>query len=148
MPEGITLVEIDDLTVLAAVPADDDEIPIYDTSTSTAKAVSAGNARRAETRDITSSGAQSGAGSSDLHLVLNHASAINYTITGAPTAGDTMTIYAATTAAHTVILSGSVTWDGTNKTATFNATADALFVRAFSATRWHIISNNSVTFSA
>ena len=140
-----TVKKISEYTNLDAVPEDTDELIINDATVT--KAIPAGYLRRAEVRIIASSGAQSGAGTSDLHLVLNHASAINYTITGAPTAGDRITIYAATTAAHTVILSGSVTWDGTNETANFNATADALHCVALSATRWHVISNNSVTFS-
>ena len=137
--------KISELTNLAEVPDDADEFPFNDSTTT--KAIAAAWLRRALVREITSSGAQSGAGVSHLHLVLNHASAINYTITGAPTAGDILTIYAATTAAHTVILSGAVTWDGTNETATLNAAGDCLYAVAFSATRWHVISNTSVTFS-
>lgn len=143
------LVEIDELTVLAEVPADDDEFPMSDTSASgAAKAIAAAYVRRFTVREITASGAQSGAGVSNLHLALNHASAINYTITGAPTAGDVLTVIADTTANHTVILSGSVTWDGTNQTANLNADGDSFMAIARSATRWDIISNNSVTLSA
>lgn len=140
-----TVTKISELTNLAAIPEDTDELVINDATVT--KAIAAGYLRRAEVRDITSSGAQSGAGASHLHLVLNHAAGINYTITGAPTVGDVLTIYAATTANHTVILSGSVTFDGTNETATLNAAGDCLYAVAFSATRWHVISNTSVTFS-
>ena len=97
--------KISALTNLAAIPADDDELVLVDTSASSTKAVNAGYVRRFEVREITSSGAQSGAGSSKLHLVLNHASAINYTLTGAPVVGDELTIFAETTASHTIIAS-------------------------------------------
>lgn len=138
---------ISGLTALGAIPADDDIYPGTDTSTSTTKSTTAGNLRRFTVTEITSSGAQSGAGSSRLHLALNHASAINYTITGAPTAGDELTVYIETTAAHTVLLSGSVTYDGTNQTCTFSTAGQSLHMIARSATRWDIITNDG-TLSA
>lgn len=129
-------------------PADNDVLVIADTSGSDNNKVQVGTIRRFTVTEVTSSGAQSGAGSSNLHLALNHASAINYTITGAPTVGDVLTVIADTTAAHTVILSGSVTWDGTNQTANLATDGDSLMAVARSATRWDVISNNGVTFSA
>jgi hypothetical protein len=140
-----TLVKISELTNLDAVPDDTDEFPMNDASTT--KANPAGYMRRATIREVTDSGAQSGAGVSRLHLALNHASAINYTITGAPIAGDELTIYIETTAAHTVILSGSVTFDGTNQTATFSTAGESMILRARSATRWDILYNNGASLS-
>jgi hypothetical protein len=138
--------KISELTNLAEVPDDADEFPFNDSTTT--KAIAAGWLRRALVREITSSGAQSGAGVSHLHLVLNHGSAINYTITGAPTAGDILTVLVDTTALHTVILSGSVTWDGTNKTLNLGTDGESIYAVARSATRWDIISNNGGTLSA
>lgn len=139
--------KISALTNLAAVPADDDELAIVDTGAGSTKAVNAGYMRRAEVREITSSGAQSGAGSSKLHVALNHASAINYTITGAPVAGDELTIFVETTAAHTVILSGSVTYDGSAQTATFSTAGESMHLVARSATLWDVINNNGAVLS-
>lgn len=141
-----TVKKISEYTNLAAVPEDTDELIINDATVT--KAIAAGYLRRAEVRDITSSGAQSGAGASHIHLVLNHASAINYTITGAPTAGDILSIFVDTTALHTIILSGSVTWDGTNKTLNLGTDGESIYAVARSATRWDIISNNGGTLSA
>ena len=139
--------KISALTNLAAVPADDDELVIVDTGAGSTKALNAGYMRRFEVREITSSGAQSGAGSSRLHLVLNHASAVNYTITGAPVAGDELTVLVDTTAAHTLLLSGSVTFDGSAQTATFSTDGESLHMVARSTTRWDIINNNGVVLS-
>jgi hypothetical protein len=143
-----TVTKISEYTNLDEVPADDDELILVDTSESATKANNAGYLRRSEVNEVTSSGAQSGAASSKYHLALNHASAINFTITGAPTAGDELTIIVDTTASHTVILSGSVTWDGTNQTANLGTDGNSLRAVARSATRWDVISFNGVTFSA
>ena len=140
--------KISALTNLGAVPADADELAIVDTSAGATKALTAGYARRFDVQEIVASGAQSGAGSSRQHIVLNHASAINYTITGAPVAGDEITIYVETTAAHTVILSGSVTYDGTNQTLTFSTAGESFHMVARSATRWDILNNNGGVLSA
>lgn len=139
--------KISDL-VEETTPADDDAFAIADTSGSDNNKVLFGTIRRPTVREITSSGAQSGAGESSLHLVLNHASAINYTITGAPSVGDILTLIIDTTAAHTLLLSGSVTFDGTNKTLTFSTDGESLHMVARSATRWDIINNNGGVLSA
>ncbi len=78
-------------------------------------------------------------------VLLNHASVIIAATLAAPVAGDELIIVdnsATGTAAHTVTLPGSVTWDGTTQIATFNALGEALHVVAISATRWYIIDNN------
>ncbi len=84
------------------------------------------------------------------YFELSSASAIALTISGAPVAGDVIEIYRVGTGGvtHTVVLSGSVTWDGTNKTANFNGDADYIRAIAISATRWRVLQNTSVTFSA
>lgn len=128
-------------------PVDGDYTIIWDTSGADDNKVAIGTIRRNTVTEVTSSGAQSGAGSSKLHIVLNHASAINYTITGAPTAGDELTVYIETTAAHTLLLSGSVTYDGTNQTCTFSTAGQSIHMIARSATRWDIIKNDG-TLSA
>ena len=110
--------------------------------------VEAGQIRRSEVRAVTGSGAQSGAGTSDLHVALESATATNYTITGAPTVGDKLSAIVDNTAAHTIVLSGSVTFDGTNQTANLATALDSFRAIARSATRWDIVSNNGVTLSA
>lgn len=141
----MTDIKISELTNLAAVPDDTDEFPFNDGSTT--KAIAAGYIRRKEIREITSSGSQSGASGSDIHLALNHGSAINYSFTNAPTAGDQLTIFAVTGATHTVTLFSGVTYNGTNAIATFNTIGESLILVARSATRFDILYNNGVTFS-
>lgn len=142
----VTYTKIDDAT-LATSPVADDAVLPADVSGADNK-IEVGQIRRSEIRDVTSSGAQSGAGTSYLHIVLNNATAINYTITGAPVAGDTLTVYIETTAAHTLLLSGSVTFDGTNATMTYSTAGESLLMVARSATRWDIIHNNGGVLSA
>lgn len=84
-------------------------------------------------------------------VTLNSASAIALTILAAPVAGDELEIFCidrgATT--HTVVLSGSVDWNvGGDQTASFDADADRIRAIAISATRWEIVENTGVTFSA
>lgn len=104
--------------------------------------VDAGQLRKSGVRTIVASGAQSGAGASRLHLVLNHASIINYTITGAPEVGDTLTVFIETAVAHTLVLSGAVSFDGTNQTCTFAAKGNALYMVARTVGLWDIIKND------
>lgn len=83
-------------------------------------------------------------------ITLNGAGAIALTITGAPVAGDEIEVIRDGTGVvtHTVVLSGSVTWDGTNKTANFDTDNDTIRAKAISATRWRILGNTGVTFTA
>lgn len=138
--------KISDLTE-ETTPADDDALVIADTSGSDNNKVLFGTIRRPIIRVETSSGAQSGAGASHLHLVLDNVSPVNYTITGAPEIGDTLTVFINTTAAHTLLLDGSVTFDGTNKTNTFSTKGDALHMIARTVGLWDIIKNDG-TLSA
>ena len=140
--------KISELTELAEIAADDDVFGLVDTSASETKKHSMGYVRRSEVRAITASGAQGGAGASDLHVALESATATNYTVSDAPTVGDKLSAIVDTTAAHTIVLSGSVTFDGTNQTANLATALDSFYAVARSATRWDIVSNNGVTLSA
>jgi hypothetical protein len=77
-------------------------------------------------------------------VTLAHNSVVIAATLAAPVAGDELFIVNASasgTAAHTVTLPGSVTWDGTLQVATLNAPGEALHVIALSATRWLILEN-------
>lgn len=110
--------------------------------------VEAGQLRNVEVRVITGSGAQGGAGASDLHIALESPTATNYTVSGAPTVGNKLSAIVDNTAAHTIVLSGTVTFDGTNQTANLATALDSFYAVARSATRWDIRSNEGVTLSA
>lgn len=93
------------------------------------------------TQELTASGAITiGSGL----VKLNHATVVIAATLAAPTEGDELFIVDSSesgTAAHTVTLPSGVTWDGTNNTATLNASGEALHVVALSATRWFILEN-------
>lgn len=77
-------------------------------------------------------------------VYLNHASVVIAATLDAPTRGDELIIIdssATGTAAHTVTVSGGVTFNGTNTIATFNLLGEALHLKAISATRWLILNN-------
>lgn len=138
------------LTNLAATPANDDELYIRDVSEADAlesKAIEAGYMRRDAYNLVTATGEL--ALNAQHYVELSGASAIALTITGAPSVGDTIEIYRVGTGGvtHTVILSGSVTWDGSLQTASFDGDADYIRAKAISATRWRVLDNTSVTFS-
>jgi hypothetical protein len=135
------------LTNLAETPANDDEFYLRDASVSGDKAIEAGYVRRDAYSLVTATGNL--ALNARHYVELSGASAIALTITGAPTVGDTLEIYRVGTGGvtHTVILSGSVTWDGTNETANFADDTDYIRCKAISATRWRVLTNTTVTFS-
>lgn len=138
------------LSNLAETPANDDELYIRDVSEADAlesKAIEAGYMRRDAYSLVTVTGSL--ALNAQHYVELSGASAIALTITGAPAVGDTLEIYRVGTGGvtHTVVLSGSVTWDGTNETANFDGDADYIRAKAISATRWRVLDNTSVTFS-
>lgn len=144
MPDDI---KISALTELAETPANDDVLPLVDTSTTTTKKNTAANMRRDAYSLVTATGSL--ALNAQHYVELSGASAIALTITGAPTAGDTLEIYRVGTGGvtHTVVLSGAVTWDDTNETASFDGDGDYIRAKAISATRWRVLTNTSVTFS-
>jgi len=75
---------------------------------------------------------------------LNHATVVIAATLDAPVVGDELIIVdssATGTVAHTVTLSGGVTWDGTNTIATFDLLGEALHVIAITTTRWLILEN-------
>lgn len=77
-------------------------------------------------------------------VLLNHATVVIAATLDAPVVGDELIIVdssATGTAAHTVTLSGGVTWDGTNTVATFNLLGETLHVIAITTTRWLILEN-------
>lgn len=144
MPDDI---KISALTELAETPANDDVLPLVDTSTTTTKKNTAANMRRDAYSLVTATGSL--ALNAQHYVELSGASAIALTITGAPTAGDTLEIYRVGTGGvtHVVTLSGSVTFDGTNNDANFADDGDYLRLKAISATRWRILQNTGVTLS-
>lgn len=139
--------KISALTELTTDVADNDELAVVDTSASATKKVDVGYVRRFDYDAVTVTGSLTAI--SRQIITLASGSNIALTISGAPTIGDELIIYAINNGAgsHTVILSGSVTFDGTNETATFNAAGDAIHAVAISTTRWLVVYNNSVTFS-
>lgn len=83
-------------------------------------------------------------------VLLNHATVAIAATLAAPTPGDWLIIMASGVSAqdHTVTTPVGVTWDGTNRIATFADDGDMLLVVAESATRWRVVVNvGSVAFS-
>lgn len=109
--------------------------------------VTAGDLRRFAVDEETTSGAQSGAWSSHKHVALNNASAITYTVTGAPTAGDVLTVYVHQTVAHVLVLDAGVTFADGSDTVTFSTAGESLLAIARSATVVDIIVNNGGVLS-
>lgn len=141
----MTDIKISELTNLAAVPDDTDEFPFNDGSTT--KAIAAGYLRRFAVDEETTSGAQSGAWSSHKHVALNNASAITFTVTGSPTAGDVLTVYVHQTVAHVLVLDAGVTFADGSDTVTFSTAGESLLAIARSATVVDIIVNNGGVLS-
>lgn len=133
--------KISDLTEDTA-PQDDDELVTVDTSTSTSKRVALAAIVRFEVDTVVVTGSITPRARQ--MIILNHASTpIALTISGAPVIGDEIEIIAEDNggSSHTVVLSGSVTFDGTNQTATYDAAAERLRMIAESVTRWRIVDN-------
>lgn len=82
---------------------------------------------------------------------LNLGTAIALTISGAPTLGDVLVIQRIGSGAvtHTVVLGSGIDWDASgNGTANLADDGDTLIAIAISTTRWLVIYNSGVTFSA
>lgn len=123
-------------------PQDDDELVTVDTSAGASKRVALAAIVRYEVDTVVVTG--SFTARARQMVILNHASTpIALTISGAPVVGDELEIIAEDNggSSHTCVLSGSVTFDGTNQTATFDATAERLRMIAESITRWRIVAN-------
>jgi len=138
---------INDQSDLGAIPAIDDYIPLWDTSAGAMKKVAQQFLATLTGEPITST--TSKALLPLQAFVFTDTTARALTLTGAPAYGWFLIIAAqATATSHTAVLPSGVTWDGTNRTATFNGAGDVLIAMATSATRYLVLYNNSVTFSA
>lgn len=145
----ITTILISALTELTEVPANDDEMVLNDASASAAtKRIDAEYVRSDDVDAIIASGSL--AINAKQFITLNLGTAIALTITNAPKAGWEIEIYRLGSGGvtHTVQLPSGVTWDGTNRTANFNGDADRIRAKAISATRFLVLENDSVTFTA
>lgn len=140
--------KITDLTELT-VAASDDALAIVDITATETKKIQHRNLIRFIVDAVVATGSLTAAVRQAINLD-NAGADIVLTILAAPDVGDELVIYAENNgaASHSVVLSGSVTWDGTNQTAVFNLAGDSIHLFGLSATRWNIISNNGVTFSA
>lgn len=140
--------KISDLTEETA-PQDDDELVIVDTSGSDSNRVALAALLRYEVDTVTVTGSITARARQ--MIILNHASTpIALTISGAPAIGDEIEIIAEDNggSSHSAVLSGSVTWDGTNNIATFDAAGEKIRCIAESITRWRVVANpDSVAFS-
>lgn len=131
-------------------PQDDDELVTVDTSAGASRRVALAAIVRYEVDTVVVTGSITPRARQ--MIILNHASVpIALTISGAPVVGDEIEIIAEDNggSSHTVILSGSVKWDGTNNIATFDAAGENIRCIAESATRWRVVNNPaSVVFSS
>lgn len=140
--------KISELQTLAESPANNDVYAIVDITAGATKQITSAYARRDAFNAITVTGSLS---LNVKHFVtLSAASAIALTISSTPSAGDEIEIIrdGADAVTHTVVLPVGVTWDGTNRTANFDAADDRIRAKAVSATRFRILENDNVTFTA
>lgn len=102
---------------------------------------------RSEVTEVTAAGAVYLQGNDT--VVLNNAANIAVTVATTPKPGDLLEVICLNTNNGTTLtLPSGVTWDGTNRIATFDADGEYLIVRAISTTRWFVIHNtSSVAFS-
>ena len=143
----VTITKIADATEATDV---NDSIKLPADDASADRYIQVGNIRRYEVDTITETGPLTARARQ--MVILNHASVpIALTISGAPAIGDEIEIIAEDNggSSHTVVLSGSVKWDGTNNIATFDAAGERIRCIAESATRWRVVANpDSVAFSS
>ncbi len=146
---AIETILISALTELTEVPANDDEFVINDDSASDATKRTKAKYVRSEDYDaVIASGSLTI--NAEQFVTLDLGTAIALTISNAPEAGWKIEIYRIGSGGvtHTVQLPSGVTWDGTNRTANFNGDADRIRAKAISATRFLVLENDSVTFTA
>lgn len=139
---------LEDMTALSEAPANTDLLYLFRPSGDLDRTIAAGHMRRPDYDLVIATGDL--ALNAQHYVELSGAGAIALTITGAPTVGDVLEIYRVGTGVvnHTVVLSGSVTWDGSLATATFADDGDYLRAIAISATRWRVLpSSTGVAFS-
>ena len=147
---ALEIVSFTDATQLGAVPANDDYMGLDDTSASgAARGIAAGFLRRAKVDAVIATGSIT---PNALQLVtLNLGTAIALTVSGSPTVGDILVVQRLGSGAvtHTVVLGTGIDWDASgNGTANFDADADCLIAIAISTTRWLVIYQTGVTFTA
>ena len=137
------------LSNLAEVPANTDELYIYDASEGDGLAIAAAFLRRAKVDSVIATGSITC--NAIQFITLNLGTAIALTILAAPTAGDVLVIYRKGSGAvtHTVTLSGAVKWNAAaNTIASFDTDADCLIAIAESAVLWTVMPwSSGVTFS-
>lgn len=143
----LTPTTINGLTAETSPVADDDLLAIWDTSASTTDKVTAALLTLFDVDSITATGSIT---IRRFQLItLDTAASIALTVSNAPAAGYAIAIFRkGGSGTHTVQLPSGVTWDGTNRTANFDANNDCLIAIAESATRFIVFLNTSVTFTA
>lgn len=148
MPD-ITTTTITALTALGASPANDDLLAIDDTSATATKSVTAAYMRRFKYDAVIATGSLT---PNAMQLVtLNLGTAIALTISGAPTIGDILVVNRIGSGAvtHTVVLGSGIDFDASgNGTANLADDGDTLIAIAISTTRWLVVYQSGVTFSA
>lgn len=144
--------KLSELSNLAAVPANDDEVYVRDVSEAAGsaqqKALELGYIRRFKVDSVIATGSITP--NAMQFITLNLGTAIGLTISGAPSAGDVLVIYRKGSGAvtHTVTLSGAVKWNAANNTiASFDTDAEVLIAIAESATLWTVVYQSGVAFS-
>jgi hypothetical protein len=148
MPD-ITTTTITALTALAETPANNDLLALDDTSATATKSIAAAYMRRFKYDAVIATGSLT---PNAMQLVtLNLGTAIALTISGSPTIGDILVIQRLGSGAvtHTAVLGSGIDWDASgNGTANFADDGDTLIAIAITATRWLVVLNTGVTFSA
>lgn len=146
---SLTTSTITALTALAEVPANGDLLAVDDTSATATKSIAAAYLRRFKVDAVIATGSLT---PNAMQLVtLNLGTAIALTISGSPTIGDVIVINRIGSGAvtHTVVLGTGIDWDASgNGTANLADDGDTLIAIAISTTRWLVVYNNGVVFSA
>lgn len=149
MPDPITTTTISALTALAETPSNGDLLALDDVSASATKSIVAAYLRRFKVDAVIATGPIS---PNAMQLItLNLGSAIALTISGSPTVGDFLIAQRLGSGAvtHTLVLGSGIDWDASgNGTANFDSDGDTLIAIAISTTRWLVIYQTGVTFSA
>lgn len=141
--------KISALTALAESPANDDVFPIVDITADATKKITAAFLLGLKLNAVTVTGSL--APNILQYVSLNSASAIALTLSGTPPLGGLLVIKRIGTGVitHTVVLGSGIDWDTSgNGTASFDTDGDILIAVGISSTRWEIIYQSGVTFSA
>jgi len=129
--------------------AANDVLPLVDTSAGTTDKVQVGTLLRYTYNAVIATGSLT---PKPRQLVtLNLGTAIALTISGSPAIGDTIRVYriGSGVVTHTVVLGAGIDWDASgNGTASFDTDGDYLEAVAITTTRWLVVQQTGVTFSA